>query len=85
MVSLYALRSTARSGSGLHPAMILAHSRACAFAEDAREVPTQPEAAASSPRCSYATRIAAASAFGTVNMPESMGRRLRPSKENDLT
>ena len=57
------------SGGGFHAAMVLAHSSAAASSVTPGKSRRNSTAAANSPRCSKAARMAAASASVTANMP----------------
>jgi hypothetical protein len=64
-------RGTGRNGAGggCQPAMVRAQARACVVSVTAGNNRRNSTAADSSPRCSKAARIAAASASVTMNMP----------------
>jgi hypothetical protein len=66
-----AKRPILRTGSGFHPAMVRAHARASASSVTLGNSRRSSTAAANSPPCSKAVRIAAASASVTVNMSGS--------------
>ena len=71
------IRFTGRSG--FQPAMVRAHSRACALSVMPGNRRRSSTAAANSPRCSNAARIAAASASVTTNIAGAWARTVWPA------
>jgi hypothetical protein len=75
-------RTGGRGGrtSGFQPAMVRAQSRACALSVMPGKCRRNSTAAANSPPCSKAARIAAASSSEMTNMRGSMGKRATTGK-----